>query len=124
MDFHGSISGYNAFAGGSEMLAGLLLFIPMFTTIGALVAIAVMSNVFVLNMCYDVPVKLYSFHLLLMAMVLAAPHLRSGAGLFFSDESGTSPWPQLFRRKWVSRAWLGSQFALCLLVTSGAFSGS
>jgi uncharacterized membrane protein YphA (DoxX/SURF4 family) len=119
--FMGASRGYNAFAGGSEMLAGLLLFVPMFTTIGALVAIGVMSNVFMLNMCYDVPVKLFSFHLLLMAMVLAAPDLRSLAGLFlFRQRVELRLNPPLFRRKWLNRTLLGLQFALCLLVTSGA----
>ena len=33
--FMGASRGYNAFAGGSERLAGSLLFVPMFTTIGA-----------------------------------------------------------------------------------------
>lgn len=35
--------------------------------------VAVMANVFMLNLCYDVPVKLFSFQLLLLAIVVAAP---------------------------------------------------
>jgi hypothetical protein len=35
-----------------------------------------MANVVALNFCYDVPVKLYSTNLLLMAVFLAAPDLR------------------------------------------------
>jgi uncharacterized membrane protein YphA (DoxX/SURF4 family) len=119
--FMGASRGYNAFAGGAEMLAGLLLFVPMFTTIGALVAIGVMSNVFMLNMCYDVPVKLFSLHLLLMAVVLAAPDLRSLAHLFLLVRTvELRQDPPLFRRKWLNRSLLGLQFALCLLVTGGA----
>jgi len=38
-------------------------------------------TVFLLNMCYDVIVKLYSFHLLIIALVLVAPHLRRLADL-------------------------------------------
>ena len=37
---------------------------------------AVMTNVVILNFCYDVPVKLYSSELLLMAVLLFAPHAR------------------------------------------------
>jgi hypothetical protein len=40
-----------------------------------LVAIAATAQVFILNMCFDVPVKLYSFHYLVMACFLAAPEL-------------------------------------------------
>jgi len=40
-----------------------------------------MSNVVMINFSYDVPVKLYSSHLLLMAVVLAAPDLKRLANL-------------------------------------------
>ena len=35
--------------------------------------VAVMANVFMLNLCYDVPFKLFSFQLQLLAIVVAAP---------------------------------------------------
>ena len=74
--FMGASKSYNIFTGGVECLGGFLLFIPRLTTLGALVSIGALANIFMLNMSYDVPVKLYSFHLLLMAVVLAAPDLR------------------------------------------------
>jgi uncharacterized membrane protein YphA (DoxX/SURF4 family) len=118
--FMGASRGYNAFAGGAEMLSGLLLFVPGLTTLGALVTMGVMSNVFVLNMCYDVPVKLFSFHLLLMAIVLAAPDLHALAGLFlFGRRVELRQSPPLFRRRWLNRSVLGLQLAFCLLVTAG-----
>jgi hypothetical protein len=43
---------------------------------GALVMVAVMSNVVMLNFCFDVPVKLASTHLLVFALVIAAPDAR------------------------------------------------
>jgi hypothetical protein len=36
----------------------------------------VLANIVALTFCYDVPVKLYSSHLLLMAVFLVAPDLR------------------------------------------------
>ena len=63
--FMGASKGYSIFCGGVEMLAAILLFVPGCATLGALVAMGAMANVFMLNMCYDVPVKQYSFHLLL-----------------------------------------------------------
>src|SRR5262249_54829431 len=43
--------------------------------VGALVVFGVMSNVVMLNFAYDVPVKIYSVHLMLMAAYLMAPDL-------------------------------------------------
>ncbi len=66
---------YTIFCGVVEVLGGVLLLIPRLTTIGAMVCFATLSNVFVLNLSYDVPVKLLSFHLLLMSLFLLAPAL-------------------------------------------------
>lgn len=63
---------YTIFSGAMEVLAGLLLLFRRTTTLGAVVAIAVLTNVAMLNFCYDVPVKLYSSHLFAMALLLAA----------------------------------------------------
>ncbi len=68
----GFSQGYNLFAGGGELLAGLLLFWRRTTTLGALLAMAVMANVVAMNFFFDIPVKLFSSHLLLMAAGLAA----------------------------------------------------
>ena len=43
---------------------------------GALVCLVDMIQVFMLNMTYDVPVKLFSFHLILLALFLLVPDLR------------------------------------------------
>jgi hypothetical protein len=66
---------YEIFTGGVEVLAGLLLTMRRTTLLGALVGMAAMTQIFILNMCFDVPVKLYSFHYLMMAAFLAAPEL-------------------------------------------------
>jgi hypothetical protein len=73
--FMGFSPAYEVFTGTVEVLAGLLLTTRRTTLLGALVATAAMGQVFVLNMCFDVPVKLYSFHYLMMAIFLAAPEL-------------------------------------------------
>lgn len=81
--FMGASKGYNMFTGMAEMLGGLLVLSSRRTvTLGALICIGVMSNVVMLNLCYDVPVKLYSSHLLLMAVFLAAPEFKRLANLF------------------------------------------
>lgn len=71
--FMGFSRPYTMFAGFMEALPGVLLFFRRTTTAGALVLLAVMGNVVLLNFCYDVPVKLFSVHLWLMCLFLAAP---------------------------------------------------
>src|SRR5581483_9352814 len=74
--FMGSAPAYVIFAGSAEVLGGLLLFTRRTTTLGAMVCFGVLSNIVALNYMYDVPVKLYSTNLLLMAVFLLAPDLR------------------------------------------------
>jgi uncharacterized membrane protein YphA (DoxX/SURF4 family) len=71
----GSAPAYEIFAGCAELLGGVLLIFPRTTTLGALVCLADMTEVFMLNMTYDVPVKLLSFQLILMSLLLLAPEL-------------------------------------------------
>ena len=59
-----------------EVLGGVSLIFRRTATLGALISFAVLLNVMVLNYCYDVPVKLYSTNLVLMAAFLAAPDFR------------------------------------------------
>jgi uncharacterized membrane protein YphA (DoxX/SURF4 family) len=63
---------YEIFAGAGEVLAATLLLFRRTTTLGAVIGAAVLTNVFMLNMSYDIPVKQFSFHLLLMCAVLLA----------------------------------------------------
>lgn len=72
----GSSTAYEIFTGVAELAAAVLLLTPGITPIGALVSIAVTLQIFVLNMTYDVPVKLFSLHLLVMATILLLPHVR------------------------------------------------
>ena len=80
--FMGASSGYTIFAGAAEMLGGLLLAFRRTALLGALVSLGVMSHVVVLNYSYDVPVKLYSSHLLAMGVFLILPDLRRLLNLF------------------------------------------
>ncbi len=81
-DFMGASTAYTMFTGMVEMLGGFLLAFRRTTLLGALVSIGAMANVLMLNLCYDVPVKLFSAHLLLMAAFLALPGLDRLADLF------------------------------------------
>lgn len=102
--FMGYSTAYNVFTGGAELLGGLLLFFRRTTTLGALVTAAVMSNVVMLNFCYDVPVKLFSSHLLLMAVFVTLPDLGRLANLFLLNRP-TEPVPARipFKARWMER---------------------
>lgn len=68
--FMGYSLAYNIFTGMGEVIGGVLLFFRRTTTLGAMILIAVLSNVVMLNFTFDVPVKLFSSHLLLMCIIL------------------------------------------------------
>jgi uncharacterized membrane protein YphA (DoxX/SURF4 family) len=102
--FMGASVAYNVFAGLGELIGGLLLTVRRTTLLGALVCIAVMSNVVMLNFSYDVPVKVYSSHLLLMAVFLAAHDLRRLTNLLVLNRPAEPEEVRpLFRRKWLAR---------------------
>jgi hypothetical protein len=82
----------------------VLILIPRLTSLGALISAGVLINVFALNMSYDVPVKLFSFHLLLMAVFLAAPDLPRLANLLvFNRTAPAAPVTPLSERIWIRR---------------------
>jgi hypothetical protein len=83
--FMGASEAYTMFVGFAEMISGILLFPRKTTTLGALMSMGVLSNVVALNFSYDVPVKLYSLHLLAMALFLLLPDLRRLANFFILD---------------------------------------
>ena len=93
--FFGASAAYKIFSGTAEMLGGLLLVARRTTLLGALVCIGVMTHVVVLNLCYDVPVKVFSAHLLAMAVFLVLPDVRRLAGLLVVDRK-----PPI-QRKWL-----------------------
>ncbi|MEU5980074.1 DoxX family protein [Streptomyces sp. NPDC047315] len=69
----GASKPYQVLLGCAEIAGGLLLLLPRTTTPGALLCALELTQVFILNMTYDVPVKLHSLHLLLLSLVLLAP---------------------------------------------------
>lgn len=119
--FVGASKSFEIFTGCAEILGGLLLILPRTTLLGALVCLGDTVMIFALNMCYDVPVKLYSFHLLLMSVFLVAQDAGRLADLFiFNRGVGPAPRRPLFRRARLNRVALALQvlFGLYLLGSS------
>lgn len=117
--FMGASYGYNFFTGAAEMIGGALLFIPPLTTLGALITIGAMGNVFILNMTYDVPVKLFSFNLIIMAIFIALPDAQRLANvLVFNRRTEPAVVRPFFKRRLFNRSLLGLQILL-LIVFAG-----
>ncbi len=69
--FFGYSSTYQIFSGVMEMLVAILLMYRNTVSLGALMGVGVFANVFLINISYDVPVKLYSMELLILFLFLA-----------------------------------------------------
>jgi hypothetical protein len=111
----GASPGYEILTGCAELLGAILLIVPRTTMLGAMICLADMAQVFVLNMTYDIGVKQISFHLILLSLVLLAPE--SGRLLNFfvlNRPAGPSTEPQLFRGIRANRIALVAQLAFGL----------
>lgn len=84
--FMGSSELYTIFTGVGEVIAGALLLFRRTTLLGSFVASFVLLHVFVLNVAYDVPVKLNSFHYLCMSLFLMSPHFGRLVNLFILNK--------------------------------------
>ena len=117
----GASEPYTMFVGFAEMIAGILLFPRKTSTLGALMSIGVLSNVVALNFSYDVPVKLYSMHLLAMAIFLLLPDVRRLANFFILNRPAECVSEQpLLRRPLLHRGALvlASLFLITVVGTS------
>jgi hypothetical protein len=73
--FMGASPAYVFFSGAAETIGGLLVLFRRTTVLGALVLAAVLTNIVLMNFCYDVCVKLNSSHYLAMCILLLLPDL-------------------------------------------------
>jgi len=109
----GASPAYEIFAGSAEMVAGILLIFPRMTTLGALVCLIDSAYIFTLNMTYDVPVKLFAFHMILMSLFLLAPEFSRLADFFLSNRAAApSTQPPLFRTRRANRIALAVQIVV------------
>ena len=121
--FMGASRPYTIFAGLGEVVAASLLIWRHTALLGALVAVGVMTNVVMLNYCYDVPVKLYSSHLLVMGMLIAVPDARRLLALLLWNRNPThqgtpSVWAGL-RYPWVRWVPKALVVTMCFLLPIG-----
>ena len=119
----GAAMPYQVFTGCTEVLGGLLLLLPRTMVLGAIVSLAALVQIFVLNLTYDIGLKQFSFHLLLMAVLLLWPELRRLAAFLLLDRPvPASPEPPLFRTPRANRAAVAAQLVFGLYLI-GMFGG-
>ncbi|MFG1796528.1 DoxX family protein [Nocardia sp. NPDC049149] len=100
----GAAPSYEIMIGTFEAVGGLLLILPRTVTLGAVVSTVGLTQVFVLNLSYDVPVKTMSLHLLLLSIFLLAPELGRLLDVLLSRRPvGLSTQPPLFRSRRANR---------------------
>lgn len=119
--FMGVSPGYQTFTGLVEFVGGVLLFWSRTTVLGALLCLMAAGQIFALNLAYDVPVKLFSLHLILLALFLLAPHAARLVRAVIHDASLVPPDTSAtgLRRR---RRWLAGRTVLALLVVLTATS--
>src|SRR5579863_1553817 len=117
----GSAPAYEMFTGLAEVAGGLLLIVPRTATIGALISLAAMIQVFMLNMTYDVPAKRFAFQTMLLACFLLAPDVPRLVRFLLLHRTTSLPTEaQLFRGVRANRIALAAQiiFGLWLVGVS------
>ncbi|MFT3712504.1 MAG: hypothetical protein QM817_33065 [Archangium sp.] len=98
--FMGTSPWYQRATGLIELLAGVLLISRRTSVAGALVAVAAMGNVVLLDCFFDVPVKLRAFCFLAMALWLSAPEAWRVLRQWFTAPEPESVTPkQVLRRR-------------------------
>ena len=78
---------YQMLLGAAEVLGGLLLLVPRTAAAGALVCAFDLTQVFILNMTYDIRLKSVSSQLLLLSLFLLAPHARRLFAVLFTNRA-------------------------------------
>jgi hypothetical protein len=117
--FMGASKPYEIFSGLIEAAGGFLLLFRRTSILGGLVSALVLTNIVLMNFCFDVPVKIYSSMLLLMAMFVVAPHAIRLFNLFFLNLPMASMPSQstTVRRIWIARTALVARLAFIALVS-------
>ncbi|MFD2938097.1 hypothetical protein [Spirosoma flavum] len=99
--FVGYSTSYQFFSGAVEMVAGLLLLFRRTSTLGGFVAAGVFLNVMMMNLCYDIPVKLFSIHLFAFSNFLLLGDAKRLLNFFIFNRP-TQPSSQFtLQKKWM-----------------------
>ena len=101
--FFGYSYGYNIFMGLAESAALLLLF-RRTMTFGAILTMATLANVMVVNFNYDVHAKMYPMALFVMTLFLLIPNINRLFRFFFTNQTTSLSVIQapVFKKRWMN----------------------
>lgn len=100
--FMGYSKSYTVFSGIGEIVGGFLLFFRRTTVLGCIISIIVMLNVVMLNFSYDVPVKLFSSHLVLISLFILAPFIKKLLNFLIFHKTTELSFEKLhYTKKWM-----------------------
>lgn len=85
--YMGYSKGFGMFAGIMEILGGVLLIWRRTSTLGAFIIIGVMTQVAMMNLMFDIPVKLFSIHLVIMAVIIFMTDAKRFTSVFITNRS-------------------------------------
>lgn len=85
--YMGYSKGFGMFAGLMEIAGGILLIWRRTATLGAFIVIGVMTQVAMMNLMFDIPVKLFSVHLVLMAGIIFMTDIKRFTSVFIKNKS-------------------------------------
>ena len=109
----GSAPAYQIATGCVEVLAGVLLLLPRTVTLGALLALVSLAQVLLLNLTFDIGVKLVTTHLIVLAVILLVPTARLLAvWVGFRDEANAIGADRTSRRPFTRRPAVAAQLLL------------
>ncbi|RXR22984.1 hypothetical protein [Flavobacterium stagni] len=80
---------YEFFTGFIELVVGLLLLWRRTISLGVFIGLGVFLHVFMMNVCYDIPVKLFSFQLVIGCLYLIYLERHKFLGFFFYQKANT-----------------------------------
>ncbi len=102
--FIGYSTPYQMFSGVMEISVGLLLLNRKTITLGLFVGTAVFMNVMILNLCYDIVVKLFSIHLVIYCIYLLLNDYERLLQFFIfnSTVTGNTIYHFSFTKKWMN----------------------
>jgi hypothetical protein len=111
----GSAPAYEVVTGCVEVLAGVLLLLPWTVTPGALLGLISLAQVLLLNLTFDIGVKLVTTHLIVLAVILLVPTARRFAvWVGFRDGMNAIAAAAAPRRPFTSRPAIAAQLLLAV----------
>lgn len=116
--FLGYSTSYQVFAGLMETVGGLLLLHRKTVTLGLMVAAGAFLNVVLINVSYDVPVKIFSIHLLVACLFLLALDSRRLITFLVLNQPapGTTAYEPHYTKPWHRYAAWAAKALMILLI--------